>query len=184
MESEEERGTTFTFPFPLEQASEKGVVRMNLQHQDNLGLREFLNLNKTEFENQLLAEAVNVKEIMDEVKNIGNIDFLNNARKLVQLIMEEREWEIVNFAQQEGKLWAMHSDLNLAVKLEWFQAIRRTLWNFLYNYERLGDKPLNRENFFSPEKKINISLNTFLRHFFMSFTTYKEDLIKSHREKI
>lgn len=184
VESEEGHGTTFTFHFPFEISKDKDVVVMDLKYDRGMNLKEFLNANQDNFEQRLFAEAVNMKEIIQEIKTIGSIDLLSNAHKLVNLMVDHQDLEIIRFAQQEGQLWAKHSSLNLAVKLEWFQAIRRVLWDFMYNYERQSEHQVTREQFFTLERQINTTLDTFLRHFFMSYTSFKDELIKSHKEMI
>ena len=100
------------------------------------------------------------------------------------LVIDNRELEVINFAQLEGKFWAQHSTLNIAVKLEWFQAIRRVLWHFIYNFTRLSGSDYKMDDFFKMEHRINITLDIFLRHFFTSYTTFKDEMIKTHREMI
>ncbi len=184
VDSEEGKGTTFTFQFPLENSKGRGVVEMELHYKKGMKLSEFLIANQENFEARLFNEAVNMKELIQDIKTIGNIDLLSNAHKLVQLMIANKDMEIVNFAKREGELWARHSSLNLGAKLEWFQAIRRVLWDFLYNYGRLSGETANREEFFALEKQINTGLDMFLRHFFMSYTTFKDELIKQHKELI
>lgn len=182
--SEEGVGTTFRFQFPLETLQGKGVVIMDLEYEKEMDLLQFIHTNQGAFEQRLFIEAANVKDIIDEIKHVGSIDLMSNAHKLVKLLIEDKDLEIVQFAQNEGKLWAMHSTLNVAFKLEWFQAISRVLWDFIFNFERLGEKEMTRERFFSTERRINTSLVTFLRHFYMSYTMYKDDLLKSQKEMI
>ena len=40
------------------------------------------------------------------------------------------------------------------------------------------------DDFFKMEHRINITLDIFLRHFFTSYTTFKDEMIKTHREMI
>jgi len=185
VESEEGIGTTFTFHFPRELAKSKGVVELDLVYSDELNsIKEFLEVNKDKFEQQLLQEAIHVKEILDEVRAIGKIDLLSNAHRLVNYLIDNKDYEIINFAKGEGQIWAKHSSLNLAVKLEWFQAIRKVLWDFLYNFDRLRNIWNDREDFYNLERQINTTLDIFLRHFFMSYTQYKDELLRAHRAMI
>lgn len=48
-------------------------------------------------------------------------------------MLEAREQELRSFAKQEGIAWATHS-LTLSFKLEWVQAIRRTIWHFVEDF--------------------------------------------------
>jgi anti-anti-sigma regulatory factor len=131
----------------------------------------------------LLAEAVNVKDKIDEIQAIGNVDLLSNAHKLVLYIVDGREHEMVSFAKEEGVSWAKYS-LTLAFKLEWIQTIRRVLWDFLYQYDQLVGKETGRENFYSLEKRINDLVDHFLNYFFISYSKYKDELIRAQKELV
>ncbi|TLS36280.1 STAS domain-containing protein [Pseudalkalibacillus caeni] len=130
----------------------------------------------------LLKEAVNVKDKIEEILRIGNIDLVNNAHTLVIFIIDEKDKELQAFAEQEGIAWATHS-LAISFKLEWVQAIRRTLWNFFQKYTELHSN-VKSFNFFEMEKQINNRVDYFLNSFFISYTTYKDSLIKAQRELV
>src|SRR4051794_4283090 len=116
-------------------------------------LMKFIEENNEDFEDSLLNEASNVKDKIEEILMVGNIDLINNARKLVRYIIEGEEQELQSFAKQEGIAWATH-EIPLTFKLEWVQAIRRTLWKFLQGYNEVTNHVIN-EDFFSVEKQIN-----------------------------
>lgn len=143
----------------------------------------FLLDKKEEFEYRILEEAVNVREKIEEILLIGNIDLLNNAHKLVQFIVEQNEEAIISFAEQEGEAWATHS-LTLSFKLEWVQAIRRTLWTFLYEYEQIHEACKDVKVFFDLEKKVNEQVDQFLKAFFISYSDYKDRLILSQQNLV
>ena len=82
IESEEGKGTTFKFSFPMEMSMDKGVERMDLHYESDIDLQGFFDLNKQEFERCLLQEVVNLQEILDEIKTVGSIDLLANAHHL------------------------------------------------------------------------------------------------------
>ena len=145
-------------------------------------LKEFFEENSKKFEEKLLSEAINVKDKIDEILAIGNIDLVNNANKLVVYIIDGNEKELQLFAKQEGIAWATHS-IALSFKLEWVQAIRRTLWNFIAQYNELINEQMT-SNFFYLEKEINNQVDTFLNTFFISYSTYKDSLITAHRELV
>ncbi|OAH58644.1 anti-anti-sigma factor [Domibacillus aminovorans] len=150
--------------------------------QNSFKLKAFFEKNNKIFEEKLLEEAVNVKDKIHEILSIGNIDLVNNAHKLVIYIIDGQEKELQLFAKQEGIAWATHS-INLSLKLEWVQAIRRTLWNLINQYDELVDEQLNL-NFFRLEKEINNQVDTFLNTFFISYSTYKDSLIVTHRKLV
>nr|WP_207952158.1 ATP-binding protein [Paenibacillus turpanensis] len=184
VESEEGLGTTFTISIPLDQGRQKYEVnKLHMEFQEGQELRDFFEKNKKMFEEKLLQEAVNVKDKVEEIQTIGNINLLHNAHKLVLFLIEGRKHDIIVFAKEEGKIWAKHA-LTLSFKLEWIHALRRVVWGFLYNYDRLKDSVLVREHFYTQEKQINELLDQFLNYFFISYSQYKDELLRSHREMV
>ncbi|SEM11077.1 Anti-anti-sigma regulatory factor (antagonist of anti-sigma factor) [Mesobacillus persicus] len=146
-------------------------------------ITEFIVDNKPSFEKKLLSEAVNVASKIKDILKTGNIDLLANAQKLVLYAVEQKEDELVKFAEQEGIVWAKHS-LTLAFKLEWVQAIRRTLWYFLYQFDRLTNKSNDLDRFYTQEKRINDQIDQFLNNFFLSYSHYKDELISEQRKLV
>lgn len=144
---------------------------------------EFIKANRELFEQKLLSEAVNVASKINEILQKGNIDLLKNAEKLVVYIVEQQEENLVAFAEQEGLAWAEHS-LTVAFKLEWVQAIRRTLWNFLNQFDKMNNSFTDREEFFRLEKRINDQVDQFLNTFFLSYTKYKDEILNSQRKLV
>lgn len=150
--------------------------------QYSLKLKTFLEKNSKRFEEKLLEEACNVKDKIDEILSIGNIDLVNNAHKLIVYIINGQEKELQWFARQEGIAWSTHS-IDLAFKLEWVQAIRKTLWDFIEQYNELADEQLTLD-FFRMEREINNQVDAFLNTFFISYSAYKDSLIMAHRELV
>ncbi|KWW17669.1 anti-anti-sigma factor [Peribacillus simplex] len=144
---------------------------------------EFLLQNKNDFEDYLLSEAVNVREKIEEILLVGNVDLLNNAHKLIRYIVEQNEADLIIFAEQEGETWATHS-LTLSFKLEWIQAIRRTLWTFFYKYEHTKDLVSDSYTFFELEKEVNEKVDVFLKSFFVSYSDYKDKLILAQQNLV
>jgi rsbT co-antagonist protein RsbR len=144
---------------------------------------EFIKANRDLFEQKLLSEAVNVASKINDILQKGNIDLLKNAERLIVYIVEQQEEELIAFAEQEGLAWAEHS-LTVAFKLEWVQAIRRTLWHFLYQFDRMNNSFTDREEFFPLEKRINDRVDQFLNTFFLSYTKYKDEILNSQRKLV
>lgn len=149
---------------------------------ESIKLKSFFEENHNEFEERLLSEAVNVKDKIDEILSIGNINLIVNAHQLVVYIIEGKEKELELFAKQEGIAWATHS-IALTFKLEWIQAIRRTLWDFIEQFTKLKTEQVIAD-FFLLEQEINNRVDTFLNTFFISYSTYKDSLIMAHRELV
>jgi rsbT co-antagonist protein RsbR len=147
-------------------------------------IMEFLLQNKSEFEEYLLSAAVNVRDKIEEILLIGNVDLLNNAHKLVRYIVEQNETDLISFAEQEGVTWATHS-LTLSFKLEWIQALRRTLWTFLYKFEQEKKAFIEDSKvFFDLEKIVNEKVDVFLKSFFVSYSDYKDKLILAQQNLV
>ncbi|MGV3489659.1 MAG: ATP-binding protein [Tuberibacillus sp.] len=186
VESEEGKGTRFLIDIPIEKTEEKGGVReLDLVYKENQSIREFFLENNSEFAEQLLSESINVRDVIDEIHRIGNIDLLKNAHKLVLFVVDGEQHKLMMFAKEEGIAWAKHS-LTISFKLEWLQSIRRVLWTFIYNYFRLSNVKLSEEmkEFFECEKRYNDLLDQFLSNFFISYTQYKDQLLQSQKELI
>ncbi|MFS0862249.1 ATP-binding protein [Fredinandcohnia sp. 179-A 10B2 NHS] len=184
IDSEEKIGTKFTIKLPKQhQPKNRGVRKMSLEYKETDSVKEFFLENRDYFEERLLEEAINVKGKIEEIQTVGNINLVNNAHKLVLYVVDEREHELITFAKQEGMAWARNS-LTLAFKLEWVQAIRRTLWDFLYNYDLLLNKNSTRDDFFTLEKKVNELLDHFFSHFFISYSKYKDEQLESQRQLV
>ncbi|HLO13010.1 MAG TPA: STAS domain-containing protein [Pseudoneobacillus sp.] len=155
---------------------------MDTISQDLYRLKEFINEHKQKFEDELLVEAINVKEKIAEILKIGNIDLVNNAHSLTLFVIDGKVKELKAFAKQEAIAWATQA-LTLSFKLEWIQAIRRTLWNFLQHNNDQKHKT-SIESFFLLEKHINNGIDQFLNVFFINYSTYKDSLIKAQRQLV
>lgn len=183
VQSAENGGTKFTITFPKETKNIRLKEVVHLELEATMSIKEFFIVNRSSFEKRLLQEAVNVQDKIDEILTIGNINLLDNAHKLVLYIIDGKEYEAIAFAKQEGITWAKHS-LTLAFKLEWVQAVRRVMWDFLYNYDRLNNHNENKEHYYSMEKSINQLMDRFLNQFFISYSSLKDDLIRAQREMV
>ncbi len=156
---------------------------MELVNGHNQSIRQFLIDNQQVFADELLNEAKNVRDKIEEIQLIGNIDLLQNAHKLVLYVVDEKNQEVEEFAKQEGIAWAKYS-LTLTLKIEWIQAIRRTLWNFLYEHDRLNNQLNSRDEFYRRESKINDLIDKFLNGFFISYSAFKDKLLEDQRKLV
>jgi rsbT co-antagonist protein RsbR len=144
-------------------------------------VKRFINDNGETFDEKLLSEAVNVSVKIKDILDTGNIDLLKNARVLISYVLDQRDEELTSFAQQEGIAWATHS-LTLSLKLEWVQAIRRTLWQLIHDLESSKDITDTRNDFFEMEKFVNDRIDQFLNSFFISYSSYKDEMLHKQRE--
>ncbi|WP_077624210.1 STAS domain-containing protein [Sediminibacillus massiliensis] len=155
---------------------------MDIVFEPSFTLKEFFEANKEIFESTLLSEAVNVKDKIEEILRIGNIDLVNNAHQLTSYIINHEDNDLKLFAKKEGIAWATHS-IELTFKLEWVQAIRRTLWIFIHKYYELINK-YKIDDFFRLEQEINNRVDMFLNTFFIDYSTYKDSLISAQKELV
>lgn len=143
---------------------------MEINFKSSWTIKQFFKANTESFESVLLSEAVNVKDKIDEILRIGNIDLINNAHHLVVCIINNEDEELKRFAKQEGIAWASHS-IELTFKLEWVQAIRRSLWTLIQKYYELTNN-FKFTDFFQLEQEINNRVDMFLNTFFLNYTLH------------
>ncbi|WP_091661009.1 STAS domain-containing protein [Alteribacillus iranensis] len=146
-------------------------------------IKVFIQENRERFEESLLSEAINVRDKIEEIRLRGNINLVDNAHQLVGYVVEEQTNLLTAFARQEGELWAKYS-LTVDFKLEWVQAIRRTLWWFIQEYFEVHNIGMKEQDFFETERTINDQVDTFLSSFFIRYSQYKDELIESQKQLV
>jgi rsbT co-antagonist protein RsbR len=160
-----------------------GVTKMNTIMYIKDELKNFINENGNTFNQKLLTEATNVSIKITDILNKGNIDLLKNAKKLIFYTVDQQESDLISFAKVEGIAWAKHS-LTLELKLEWVQAIRRTLWHFISMIDEEKDIIHNREDYYGMEKLFNEKIDQFLNNFFLSYSHYKDEMLNKQRKMV
>ncbi|TCN19758.1 STAS domain-containing protein [Mesobacillus foraminis] len=146
-------------------------------------IKKYIDENDQSFEHSLLSEAVNVSSKITDILEKGNINLLINARRLIYYVMDQREEELKSFAEAEGIAWAEHS-LTLALKLEWVQAIRRTLWQIVSILDETKNLTADHKDFYELEALINDKIDQFLNTFFISYSKYKDTMFLKQREVV
>lgn len=184
VESEKNRGTKFTIKIPKGAVIGKGGAQpLKVEFAKGIDIKEFFLKNEKQFSEKLLNEAINVRDKIEEINRVGNINLIGNAHRLVLYVVENQRHELISFAKQEGIAWAKYS-LTVAFKLEWIQAIRRTLWDFLYNFDELNETAICRKEFFKLEKEINELIDQFLNYFFLSYTKYRDEVLETQKKLV
>jgi rsbT co-antagonist protein RsbR len=135
------------------------------------------------FEENLLSQAVNVSVKITDILEKGNIDLLKNARRLIFYIIDQNDKDLIAFAEEEGMAWAGHS-LTLSLKLEWVQAIRRTLWKIIGEIDEEQSLTDGKKDFYEMEEVINEQIDQFLNSFFLSYSKYKDQMLHKQREMV
>ncbi|MBM7694325.1 anti-anti-sigma regulatory factor [Peribacillus deserti] len=146
-------------------------------------IESFIKEYEEPFESKLLSEAVNVSSKITDILNQGNIDLLKNARTLIYYVINQKDQDLVAFAKQEGIAWAEHA-LTLELKLEWVQAIRRTLWHFVGILDEKKNITKDRVGIYTLEKNINDNIDKFLNNFFLNYTKFKDTMFLKQREMV
>ncbi|WP_087972874.1 STAS domain-containing protein [Oceanobacillus rekensis] len=156
---------------------------MKFNYNEDQEIKEFIIDNRVAFEGMLLEEAVHVRDKIEEFNLIGNINLLENAYNLVLSVVDNKQEAVTELGTREGIAWATHK-LTLAFKLEWIQAIRKTLWEFLYEFDRIGKKLNEKEEFYNLQIEINSLIDEFFRSFFLSYSAYKDQLLESKNKLV
>jgi anti-anti-sigma regulatory factor len=146
-------------------------------------INDYLFANRASFEEALLEEAVNVRHKIVEFQEIANINLLENAHRLVLYVVEQKKEQVRDFAAQEGVIWAKYS-MTLSFKLEWIQAIRRTLWKFLREYDTASSLTDSKDDIYILEGKINELIDEFINTFFVRYSAYKDALIEEQKKLV
>src|SRR5699024_11143075 len=107
------------------------AVLPDLIYTETQTITDFIKYNRQAFENELLKQAGNVHDTIEEIRLVSEIDLIKNALEIVLYVVDGKEQEVIEFGRKEGILWAQHS-LTVSFKLDWVQSIRKTLWKFLY----------------------------------------------------
>ena len=179
--SEPRKGTKFMIKFPIQINEDFNIQDLGLQTTEGQSLKEFFALNKDKFNELLLSEASEAFELVKKGSKISKTKLLDDAHQLIDLLIDGISYEIISLAKERGTSWAK-SDLPIASKLTWFQGVRSATWRFLnFYYSRHG---IESDRFFSLERRINYLLDSFVKHFFVHFTKYRDSIIRSQRELI
>lgn len=176
VESVELEGTKFTIHIPLMDNSLEGRMPNNLAIDNTMDVRDFFKANEQLINRQLEAEARNTFEIVAGLKFVSTQDLVDHANQIMFLVHDGLTQEIIQLAQERGLAWAK-SDVPIMAKMEWFYALRKVIWSFLRQYHlHIG---ISAEEAFELSERINDALDNFVIHFNVSFTKYRDDILKS-----
>ncbi|WP_164821341.1 ATP-binding protein [Paenibacillus koleovorans] len=174
-------GTEFTVQLPIhEETDQEGEAPVNPLHVHNQQFSQYYTSRRTEFMELLKLQGKELFEIMKPTAFDPEY-ILESAHKLVQLLNERNEHGLIQHAQEHGRNWASHQ-LDLILKLEWIQVLRKTYWAFLHAYYTSGGQ--EKVTFFELERDVNDHLDTYQKHFASSYSVYKNQVLQAHREVI
>ena len=158
-----------------------GVVGMKLEYDENQNFPEFYTANQGAFYELLTLQG---EKIFQTMKGSGKIDpefILTSTRKVVHLLNERNENGLILHAKEHGENWA-RNNLDLLVKLEWIQVLRKIYWDFLFHFYKHVEQ--SRIEFFELEHQVNFNFDSYLKHFASSYSMYKNEVLQSQREVI
>lgn len=180
--SEENAGTTFILHLPLMSGFREETAFPDLLFSAEMDFREFLDCNRSKFEWALLQRAADMTTLSEKQEPGAPAEWepasdmapdadpahpgelLNCTHRLIRLIIDKQEYDIVLLAAEQGRAWAGRRHPDFAAMVAWYRAVRRTVWTFLVYYDRLGQRPRAAESFHAMERQINDGVDLFLQH--------------------
>lgn len=174
-------GTQFTILLPIYHAeNESGVMEMIVKYEPNQSFSQFYTENQAAFIQSLKRQGEKIFDLM-ESSQIAAEFIIESANQVVHLLNDRNEQGLILHAKEHGRNWARQS-LDLMLKLEWIQILRKTYWEFLFHYYNNVEQ--EQQVFFELERQVNFTLDSYLKHFASSYTEYKNELLYSQREVI
>ncbi len=179
--SEVGKGTCFIIHFPLLESAKIGVIKLDLKYMEKQSFSDFYMQNKDKFDELLMFQG---KDLFASIKDSAEVDeefLLRSSHRMVKLLNESDEHGLILQAKEEGRNWARY-DLNIILILEWFQTLRKIYWDFLYNYNEHIE--ISKLEIFQLERRVNYTLDSYLKHFSASFMEFKNELLRSQQSVI
>ncbi len=155
------------------------MVDVVLQQADDI--RDFFRMNQKRFAELLEQQAPATFQVVAESKFVTKQDLLDHAYQITELVHEGLTQDIVEFAQERGIAWAK-SDIPIISKMEWFYALRKVIWIFLERYYE--PKNVDAASVFAIADRTSEALDTFIIHFNVSFTKYREEVLNTQKAMI
>jgi anti-anti-sigma factor len=183
VESKPEQGTKFFIFIPIHKQGVSLLNTIEVVADPNQTLEDFVIGNLEKIHDQLIQEDYEISSRLIEIEEISDISLKKNVFALIKFVFKNSPHELITFAKSEGKKWAKHT-LQLNLKLEWLQSLRKVLWDFIYNYYRVSNQELTREDFFHLERRVNSSLDTFIKQFSISYNQLKDEILRTQREMV
>ncbi|MBB6444184.1 STAS domain-containing protein [Bacillus benzoevorans] len=104
-------------------------------------------------------------------------------RIIAENILEVNEESIMDEARRRG-IASAKTEYPIHMAWELFQSSRGIIWNAIRNYYTESQTPLNEEEFFELERRINDIIDLFIEAYTAQYVTYKDELLKSHRATV
>lgn len=102
---------------------------------------------------------------------------------IAENILEINEDNIIQVAKTRG-IASARTEYPIHMAWELFQSSRGIIWNAIKNYYAESQTKLDEEEFFELERRINDIIDLFIEAYTAQYVTYKDELLKSHRETV
>lgn len=174
-------GTEFSIHLPIyNRENQPEVIQLSLKFDEKMEFTQFYEANQEAFIQALKQQGEEIFELIRSTE-IDSAFIIESANKVVHLLNDRNEHGLILHAKEHGRNWANHN-LDLILKLEWIQMLRKIYWDFLcHYYKNTGHQ---QQDFFQLERQINFNLDSYLKHFASSYAVYKNELLDSQREVI
>ncbi|MFD1677289.1 ATP-binding protein [Alicyclobacillus fodiniaquatilis] len=180
VESQEGAGTTFTLDFRVNQTEVIGGIDLKLAYEEGQTFQAYMVQNRDAFYKHFETEASSSFGYMQDI-DLKSLDILTMMDRLINILIEGNRHEMAVLGKELGRQIAKE-DYPIVLISELMQTFRKCLWDFLYQYHR--NVPITEEEVFVLERKFNHELDHYMTHYVSSYTEYKDEILKSHREVI
>ena len=190
--SEEGQGTTFFLSFKKTlkhsvpfTGGDSMVQTIDTKH----SLAEFLSNNihfyTSEWMQYLQATKSYLISLLNENGETENYKKFGNPIMLLvaQNISELKTEQIMDVAKERG-VRSAKTDFPIHLAWELFQSSRGIIWNSIRAFYNESEKTLDTDQFFALERRVNDIIDLYIDSYTAYFVSYKEELLKSHRETV
>lgn len=192
VKSEEGHGTTFilTFPKTVKHADTFIGGQTMVQTIDSkVELSQFLNDNLIFYTTEWIDYIQKNKSYMTSLlKENNDLDYFATfgnpiLKILAQNIHELKTEEIMDYAKERGIISAK-TEFPIHMAWELFQSSRGIAWNAIKAFYMETQNTLETEQFFALERRVNDIIDLYIDSYTAYYVSYKEELLKSHRETV
>lgn len=154
-----------------------------------MDIQRYLNETLSFYSKEWLQYLQNNKSyLISLIKDNGDLKELEeNGNPLLHVIAENileiDEDRIIQKAKKRG-IASAQTEYPIHMAWELFQSSRGIIWNAIKNYYAESQTKLDEAEFFELERRINDIIDLFIEAYTAQYVTYKDDLLRSHRETV
>ncbi len=154
-----------------------------------MDIQRYLNETLSFYSKEWLQYLQNNKSyLISLIRDNGDLkDLEENGNPLLHVIAENileiDEDSIIQKAKKRG-IASAQTEYPIHMAWELFQSSRGIIWNAIKNYYAESQTKLDEAEFFELERRINDIIDLFIEAYTAQYVTYKDDLLRSHRETV